>query len=156
EGLKPEDDYKPLMSGGHDKSTLGVNSGDYDMAPVASDVFERMVIRGTVKGEDFRVIYKSPVFPTSSFAYAHDLKPELATKVVDCFYAFRCPPSTVKEFNGDARSVPITYKETWAVVREVAEKTGTPYNKSAYDAETKREAEALAKKQQQQAPAAPK
>jgi phosphonate transport system substrate-binding protein len=157
EGLKPEDDYKPLMSGGHDKSTLGVASGDYDMAPVASDVFERMVTRGTVKGDDFRIIYKSPVFPTSSFAYAHDLKPELAKKLTDCFYAFRFPDSMVKEFNGDDRFYPITYKETWAVVRDVAEKTGTPYNKAAYEAETKREAEALAKKQQQQqAPAAPK
>ena len=150
EGLKPDDDYKPLMSGGHDKSTLGVASGDYDMAPVASDVFDRMVARGTVKGDDFRVIYKSPIFPTSSFAYAHDLKPELAKKLVDCFYAFRFPESMRKEFNNDDRFYPITYQKDWAAVREVAEKTGTPYNKSAYEAEAKREAEALAKKQQQQ------
>ena len=61
----------------------------------------------------------------------------------------------VKEFNGDDRFVEITYKDTWAVVRDVAEKTGTPYNKAAYEAEAKREAEALAKKQQQ-APAPPK
>jgi phosphonate transport system substrate-binding protein len=150
EGLTPEEDYKPLMSGGHDKTALGVASGDYDMGPVASDVYERMVTRGTLKGDDFRIIYKSPVFPTSSFAYAHDLKPELAKKLVDCFYAFRFPPAMQKEFNGDDRFFPITYKETWAVVRDVAEKTGTPYNKSAYEAEAKREAEALAKKQQQQ------
>ncbi len=32
EGLTPNEDYKPLMSGGHDKSALGVASGDYDMA----------------------------------------------------------------------------------------------------------------------------
>ena len=92
EGLKPDEDYKPLMSGGHDKSTLGVASGDYDMAPVASDVYERMVTRGTVKGDDFRILYKSPVFPTSSFAYAHDLKPDLAKKMLECFYAFRFTP----------------------------------------------------------------
>lgn len=152
EGLKPEEDYKPLMSGGHDKSALGVASGDYDMAPVASDVYDRMVARGTLKGDDFRIIYTSSVFPTSSFAYAHDLKPELAKKIVDCFYAFRFPESMQKEFNGDDRFFPITYKDTWAVVREVAEKTGTPYNKAAYEAEAKREAEALAKKQQQSAP----
>lgn len=152
EGLTPEDDYKPLMSGGHDKTALGVASGDYDMGPVASDVYDRMVSRGTLKGDDFRVIYKSPVFPTSSFAYAHDLKPDLAKKVVDCFYAFRFPEAMQKEFNGDDRFFPITYKETWAVVRDVAEKTGTPYNKAAYEAEAKREAEALAKKQQQSAP----
>jgi phosphonate transport system substrate-binding protein len=150
EGLKPDEDYKPLMSGGHDKTALGVASGDYDMGPVASDVYDRMVSRGTLKSDDFRIIYKSPVFPTSSFAYAHDLKPDLAKKLTDCFYAFRFPESMQKEFNGDDRFFPITYKENWAVVRDVAEKTGTPYNKAAYEAETKREAEALAKKQQQQ------
>ena len=118
EGLKPNDDYKPLMSGGHDKSALGVGSGDYDMAPVASDVYERMVTRGTLKADDFRIIYKSPIFPTSSFAYAHDLKPELAKKLVDCFYAFRFPESMRKEFNNDDRFYPITYQKDWAVVRE--------------------------------------
>ena len=155
EGLKPNEDYKPVMSGGHDKSALGVLSGDYDMGGVASDVFERMVARGTLKADDFRIIYKSPIFPTSSFARAHDLKPELAKKLTDCFFAFRFPESMQKEFNGDDRFFPITYKETWKVVRDIAEGSGTPYNKAAYEAESKREAEALAKKQQQ-APAQPK
>jgi phosphonate transport system substrate-binding protein len=150
EGLKPNEDYKPLMSGGHDKSILGVLSGDYDMAGVASDVFERMVARGTLKAEDFRIIYTSPLFPTSSFAHAHDLHPDLAKKTRACFFAFDFPPSMRQEFNGDDRFFPITYKTNWKVVREIAEGSGTPYNKTAYDAETKREAEALAKKQQQQ------
>jgi phosphonate transport system substrate-binding protein len=152
EGLKPDTDYKPLMSGGHDKSALGVLSGDYDMAGVASDVYERMVTRGTVKGDDFRIIFTSPVFPTSSFAYAHDLNPELIRKIRACFFAFHFPPSMQKEFNGDDRFYPITYKDTWKVVREIAEASGTPYNKGAYDAESKREAEALAKKAQQAPP----
>lgn len=147
EGLKPNEDYKPLMSGGHDKSVLGVLSGDYDMGGVAGDVFERMIARGTIKAEDFRVIYRSPLFPTSSFAYAHDLKPELAAKIKDCFFTFRYPPEMTKEFNGDDRFWPINYQKDWAVVRDVAEKSGTPYNKAAYDAEAKREAEAAAKKQ---------
>lgn len=152
EGLKPNEDYKPLMSGGHDKSVLGVASGDYDMAPVASDVYDRMVTRGTVKGDDFRIIYKSPLFPTSSFGYAHDLKPELAKKIKDCFFSFRFTPEMTKEFNGDDRFFPITYQSNWKVVREVAEKSGTPYNRAAYETESKREAEALAKKQQQSPP----
>src|SRR3954468_17759252 len=150
EGLKPNEDYKPIMSGGHDKSALGVLSGDYDMAGVASDVFDRMVTRGTVKLDDYRIIFTSPIFPTSSFAYAYDLKPDLAKKITDCFFAFRFPDSMQKEFNGDDRFVPITYKETWKVVREIAEGSGTPYNKAAYEAEGKREAEAAAKKQQEQ------
>ena len=150
EGLKPNEDYKPLMSGGHDKSALGVASGDYDMAGVASDVFERMVTRGTLKADDFRIIFTSPVFPTSSFAYAHDLHPELVRKIRACFFAFDFPPSMRKEFNNDDRFFPVTYKDTWKVVREIAESSGTPYNKAAFDAEARREAEAQAKKQQQQ------
>ncbi len=152
-GLKPNDDYKPLMSGGHDKSVLGVNSGDYDMAAIAGDVFERMAVRGTIKAADFRTIYKSPVFPTSSFAYAHDLKPELAKKLRECFFSFRFTAEMQKEFNGDDRFLPITYQKDWAVVRDVAEKSGTPYNKAAYDAEAKREAEAAAKKAAEKAKA---
>ncbi|KQU55175.1 phosphonate ABC transporter substrate-binding protein [Bosea sp. Leaf344] len=155
QGLTADTDYKPLMSGGHDKSLLGVVSGDYDMGAIASDVFERMITRGTVKKEDVRVIYRSPVFPTSSFAHAHDLKPELAKKLTDCFFSFRFTPEMTKEFNGDDRFLPISYQKDWAVVRDVAEKSGTPYNKSAYDAEAKREAEALAKKAQQAPAKAP-
>lgn len=146
QGLKTDEDYKPLMSGGHDKSLLGVASGDYDMAAVASDVMERMITRGTIKQADIRVIYRSPVFPTSSFAHAHDLKPELADKLKSCFFSFRFTPEMQKEFNGDDRFLPIAYAKDWAVVREVAEKSGTPYNKAAYEAETKREADAAAKK----------
>jgi phosphonate transport system substrate-binding protein len=148
--LKPNEDYRPLMSGGHDKTALGVLSRDYDMGGVASDVFERMATRGTVKSDDFRIIYTSPLFPTSSFAYAHDLKPELAKKLTDCFFSFRFTAEMTKEFNGDDRFFPITYKDNWKVVREIAEGSGTPYNKAAYDAESRREADALAKKQQQQ------
>ncbi|MEA2990164.1 MAG: phosphonate transport system substrate-binding protein, partial [Alphaproteobacteria bacterium] len=120
QGLKPDEDYRPLMSGGHDKSALGVASGDYDMAPVASDVFYRMVERGAIKGDDFRVLYKSPLFPTSSFAYSHDLKPDLQTKIRECFFAFRFTPAMIKEFDGNDRFFPITYKEHWAVVRDIA------------------------------------
>ena len=149
EGLNPDQDYKPLMSGGHDKSALGVASGDYDMAPVASDVFRRMVDRGSVRQDDFRIIYTSPLFPTSSFAHAHDLKPDLLKKLKECFFSFRFTPDMIKEFTGNDRFFPINYKEHWAVVRDIAEKTGTPFNKAAYEAETKRENEALAKKQQQ-------
>ena len=146
QGLTPDTDYRPLMSGGHDKSVLGVNSGDYDMAAVASSVLEQMGVRGTIKSQDFRVIYTSPTFPTSSFAHAHDLKPELAAKLKECVFSFRFPTEMQKALFGGDRFVPISYQKDWAVVRDVAEKSGTPYNKAAYDAENKREAEAAAKR----------
>ena len=161
QGLKPDDDYKVLMSGGHDKSVLCVASRDYDMAPVASDVYERMVQRGAAKGEEFRVIWESETFPTSSWSMPHDLKPELAAKISSCFMDYKWSDGLKKEYTGQDRFLPMTYKDTWRPIREVAEKSGTPYNKTAYEAQMKREAEAAAKKAAEDAakaaaPAAPK
>ena len=119
QGLAPGKDYEIRFSGKHDQSVLGVNSGDYDAAHVASDVFDRMADRGQVKEADFRVIYRSQRFPTSSFAYAHDLAPALAQQLVKCFTDYRFPDSMKKDFDGADRFVPISYQKEWAVVREV-------------------------------------
>lgn len=51
-----------------------------------------------------------------------------------------------KEYAGMDRFLPITYKETWKPIREVAERSGTPYNRVAFEAQQKRDAEAAAKK----------
>ncbi|MGA1319044.1 MAG: hypothetical protein ACO3YN_19060, partial [Rubrivivax sp.] len=64
-----------------------------------------------------------------------------------CFFSFRFTPAMQKEFNGDDRFLPISYQKDWAVVRDVAERSGTPYNKAAYEAESKREADARAKRE---------
>jgi phosphonate transport system substrate-binding protein len=155
QGLTPGLDYKPLMSGGHDKTIIGTISGDYDMGAIASNVYERMLKRGAVKPDELRVLYKSPVFPPGAYSHAHDLKPELAKTLVACFHAFRMPPEMRNEFNDSDRYYPITYKTDWAVVREVAEKSGTPYNKAAYELEKKREVDEAAKKAAQPAAAKP-
>ncbi len=146
EGLTPDKDYKIIFSGKHDQSVMGVNSGDYDAGAVASDVFHRMSERGQVKESDFRVIYRSQKFPTSSFAYAHDLEPKLADKLLSCFYEYRFPPEMQKAFDGADRFFPINYKTTWEVVRQVASGSGQGFDKASYDKETAREkAEAAAK-----------
>jgi len=145
EGLTPDKDYKIIFSGKHDQSVLGVNSGDYDAAAVASDVFHRMAVRGEVKEADFRVIYRSQKFPTSSFAYAHDLEPKLADKMLTCFYDYRFPAEMKKAFDGADRFFPINYQTHWEVVRAVAKGSGQGFDKAAYDKETAREAEAAAK-----------
>ncbi len=145
QGLAPDKDYKPVFSGKHDQSVLGVNSGDYDAAAVASDVFKRMAERGQVKEADFRVIYRSQKFPTSSFAYAHDLDPKLVDKMLTCFYEYRFTPEMVKAFGGADRFFPINYQTSWEAVRTVAKGSGQAFDKSTYEKETKREAEAAAK-----------
>jgi phosphonate transport system substrate-binding protein len=143
QGLNPGKDYNILFSGKHDQSVMGVNSGDYDGAAVASDVFERMVSRGQVKEEDFRIIYRSPKFPTSSFAYAHDLEPKFRDQMLKCFYDYRFPEEMKKAFAGADRFFPVTFEKDWSVVRQVSEAGGKKFDKAAYDQE---QAKAAAKK----------
>lgn len=119
ENLVPGKDYEPIMSGSHDRSILGVRSGDYDMAAIASDVLERMIDRGTVNRGDFRVIYESPLFPTSSFVYAHDLAPQLVANLKRCFFNFEFTQEMSEEFHGDKRFLPISYQRDWSAVREI-------------------------------------
>lgn len=126
EGLTPGKDYVPLMSGGHDRSILGVAGGDYDMAAVASDVLERMVDRGMVRRDAFRIIYESGKFPTSSFAHAHDLSPALVEDMKRCFFNFTFTDEMKAEFGGDERFLPIEYARDWSEVREVIDKASGP------------------------------
>lgn len=141
-GVKPDQDYKVLYSGKHDQSILGVRSGDYDAAPVASDVFHRMAVRGQIKEDEFRIVWRSQKFPTSSFAYAHDLEPTFRDKMLKCFYDYRFSAEMQKAFDGADRFYPITYKKEWEVVRKVAEGSGESFNRAGYEQETKREEDA--------------
>jgi phosphonate transport system substrate-binding protein len=145
EGVTPDKDYTVVYSGKHDQSVLGVMKGDYVAAPVASDVYERMVRRGQIKDSDFRIVYRSKKFPTSSFAHAHDLTPELADKVTSCFYDYRFNAEMQKAFDGADRFFPINYKTTWAPVRDVAAAGGESFGKAAYQKEAEREAAAKKK-----------
>ncbi len=153
-GLTPDTDYRVLYSGGHDRSVMGVSAGDYDAAPVASDVYSRMVARGQVRGDAFRVIWQSDPFPTSSFAYAHDLRPELQDKIRECFASYRFPEAMARDLGGNDRFWPATYAEQWAPVRAVADAVNAPYSRAAFDAESRRELEAEARRnaQRNQAP----
>jgi len=145
-GLVPDQDYKVLYSGKHDQSIKGVGTGDYDAAPVASDVFKRMAERGQIKADDYRIIYRSEMFPTSSFAYAHDLEPTLRDRMLKCFYDYRFTDEMKKAFDGADRFFPITYKKDWEIVRKVAEGSGEKFNRAAFDDLAKKEAEAAAKR----------
>jgi phosphonate transport system substrate-binding protein len=145
-GLTPDEDYTVKYSGKHDQSIMGVASGDYDAAPVASDVFSRMANAGRINADDFRIIFTSPRFPTSSFGYAHDLKPDLVAKIKEAFNSFRFPAEMSKTFGGADRFYPITYKEDWAVIRDIAHATGTAYTKKGLKKLAEKDAAKAAKK----------
>ncbi len=133
-GLTPDKDYQVVYSGKHDQSVFGVRSGDYDAAPVASDVLQHMIERGVVKADDFRIIYTSAQFPTDSYAYAHDLEPALAAKIKRCFFDYKIPPEMAKGLGGD-RFLPADYQRDWALVRQVAVAAGQNLSRAGYEAE---------------------
>ncbi len=145
-GIVPDKDYTVVYSGKHDQSILGVAHGDYDAAPVASDVFKRMAAAGRINADDFRIVFTSPKFPTSSFGYASDLNPELVKKIVDAFYAYRFTPAMKETFGGADRFYPITYMEDWAVIRNIADSTGTSYNQAGLKKMAAKDAAKAAKK----------
>ncbi|CCN35625.1 putative Phosphonate ABC transporter,periplasmic [Vibrio nigripulchritudo SO65] len=145
-GITPDKDYKVLYSGKHDQSILGVFNGDYDAAPVASDVYDRMVDAGRVDADKLKIIYRSPRFPTSAFGYSHDLNPDLVAKIKEAFSTYRFTPEMSATFKGADRFSPITYKEEWEVIRNIAHATGTAYTKTGLKKLAEKEAAKRAKK----------
>ncbi|MBU1001057.1 MAG: phosphate/phosphite/phosphonate ABC transporter substrate-binding protein [Proteobacteria bacterium] len=127
-GITPDVDYTVVYSGKHDQSVLGVAHGDYDAAPVASDVYERMIRAGRVDKDALRIVFTSPRFPTSSFGYSSQLCPDLAQKIVGAFHTFRFTDKMKESFGGADRFYPITYMADWKVIRDIAAATGTSYN----------------------------
>lgn len=145
-GIVPDKDYTVVYSGKHDQSILGVAHGDYDAAPVASDVFYRMAKAGRINQDDFRIVFTSPKFPTSSFGYASNLKPDLVKKIVDAFYSYRFTPEMQKTFGGADRFFPVTYQKDWKVIRDIAASTGTSYNHAGLKKMAEKDAAKAAKK----------
>lgn len=134
EGLVPGEDYEILFSGSHDNSLLGVVAGDYDAAPVASEVVERMASRGLYDPEDLRIIYETDVFPTTSYNYVYNLHPDLIEKIKEAFFTFEFAGTALgEEFEGVDKFVPIVYKDDWTVIRAIQEFNGVQYTTEGLD-----------------------
>jgi phosphonate transport system substrate-binding protein len=127
-GVKPGTDYEVLFSGKHDNSIMGVVNKDYDAAPVASNVVDRMRERGMFKKDDLRIVYESRPFPRTAFGVAHDLTPELQAKIREAFTSFDFKASALgKEFKDSKGFVGIDYKRDWADIRAIQKATGVTY-----------------------------
>ena len=127
-GVKPGTDYEVLFSGKHDNSIMGVINKDYDAAPVASNVVDRMRERGMFKKDDLRIVYESRPFPRTAFGVAHDLAPELQAKIREAFTSFDFKASALgKEFKDSKGFVGIDYKRDWADIRAIQKATGVTY-----------------------------
>jgi phosphonate transport system substrate-binding protein len=129
-GMEPGRDYKPVFSGKHDNSILGVANRDYPAASIANSVMKRMIARGVVRPEQLASIYRSQTFPTTGYGHVYNLKPTLAAAVRDAFFSFPWEGSDLaREFgkSGEARFVPITYRAHWEVIRKIDAAAGASY-----------------------------
>ncbi|MDN3552929.1 phosphate/phosphite/phosphonate ABC transporter substrate-binding protein [Halomonas almeriensis] len=125
------EDYEVDFSGKHDNSVLGVANQDYAVATVANSVKNRMIDRGVIDADQLEVIYQSDTFPTTSYGTAHNLAPELQDAIQEAFYSFEWEGSALEEEfgrNGEEQFIPITFKEHWAVIRQIDAANGVEYN----------------------------
>jgi phosphonate transport system substrate-binding protein len=133
-GVTPDKDYKVTYSGKHDNSILGVANKDYDAAPVASSVLDRMADKGVVNRNDLRIIWESNAFPTTSYGFVHNLDPDLARKVMYAFYSFDWSGTALeKEFKANEFNafIPITYQDHWKDILTIQKFNGIVYSQEA-------------------------
>ena len=123
-------DFTPTFSGKHDNSILGVYNGDYEIASVANSVLQRMIRRGVIEGDKLSAIYRSPTIPTTGYATAHNLHPELVAKIKSAFFTwdFDDDPLYKKEFAKADRFIGIRHMNDWAVIRQIDKANGISYD----------------------------
>lgn len=131
-GLREGADYKSNFSGRHDNSVLGIANKDYEAAAIANSVLKRMVARKAVDPTKLRTIFTSQTFPTTAYGTAHNLTPELAAKVREAFTTFDWAGTALQaEFKSteppQEKFIPISFRETWEVIRKIDEATGVSY-----------------------------
>jgi phosphonate transport system substrate-binding protein len=131
-GMVADRDFRTAFSGRHDNSILGVANRDYDAAAIANSVLNRMVARGAVNPASIRSIYRSQTFPPSAYGVAHNLAPALAERIREAFFSFNWEGSALlTEFQRNQppqeRFIPITFREQWAVIRQVDQAMNVSY-----------------------------
>ena len=107
--------------------------GVYDAAAIASDVFDRLVAKGEIKRNQFRILFESEEFPSDAFAYAHNLSPALVTQIKKCVLDYKFPDAMAQQLEGNNRFFPVDYNREWRVIRLIAKASGTVMNKETYN-----------------------
>lgn len=131
-GIEPGKDYEVIFSGKHDNSVMGVVNGDYDAAPIANTVKDRMQARGMFKADELRVVYESQPFPRTAFGIAYDLSPTLQAKIKEAFLTYPFKGSALaKEFKDVTGFKVIDYASGWKDVRLIQAQSGIRYTQDS-------------------------
>ena len=135
-GIVPDEDYEVIYSGKHDNSIMGVVNRDYDAAPVASTVMQRMVERGIFEASEVRIIWESDQFPGTSYGYIYNLAPNLQEKVREAFLTFDWAGTGLeKDFGKRADAfIPVDYVKNWQVIRTIQKENDVIYTQDALKA----------------------
>jgi phosphonate transport system substrate-binding protein len=139
--MNPDIDYKYGFAYSHDAAILQVAAGEAEVATVASDLLERAVANGSIANDDYRVIHESERFPPAAIGYTHKLSPELAAKVREAIGDFEIPAegvlASVFAHMPNARLVPVSYKDDWALIRRIDNSIGASVAKKPTNVERK-------------------
>ncbi len=122
-GLTPDKDYEVVFSNGHERSVTGVMHGFYPAAAVASDLYQRMIVKGDIKGSTLRTIWESPPFMTETWTMGKDVSPELQARVKKCSFSYNFSPNLKKQLPGNDTFLPINFDRDFATVMEVFRKS---------------------------------
>ncbi len=122
-GLTPDKDYEVAFSNGHERSAIGVLHGFYQGAAVASDLFQRMAIKGEVRASSFRTLWESPPFMTETWMMGKDVSPGLQSRIKACSYSYNFSANLRKQLPGNDTFLPINFDRDFATVMEVYRKS---------------------------------
>jgi phosphonate transport system substrate-binding protein len=126
-GLQPLSDVLLRYSGSHEASIDGIAQKKYEAAAVADDMLTRATAAGTIKPEQYRIIFSSETFPSAGLGYVYNLKPDLAAKVKDALLSFDWKGTSLEQtFSGikQTRFVQVNYKNDWSLIRRIDDEMG--------------------------------
>jgi phosphonate transport system substrate-binding protein len=121
EELQPDRDYTWGFSASHEDSIKGVAAKEFEAAPVASDILQRMIEQGDVDENAIRTVFESERFPPATIGYVYNLTPELRTAIRETLVGFNLVGTGLEgQLGADAtKLVAIDYKNDWANARRI-------------------------------------
>jgi phosphonate transport system substrate-binding protein len=110
--IKPEDFFgKVIYAGTHINAVTALNQGTVDVAAnwwnnENDSELQRMVDKGMVKKDDFRMIFKSDMIVNSPYAYLDSLPAELRQRIAKAFLDAPVKAKTAFDKLSDGKNEP--------------------------------------------------